>query len=54
MKERGGIRNQTPKASRLYSRLPYSERNLAYKSLLSWTNLDRVYEANRKTSKALE
>ena len=31
----------------------YSERNLAYKPLLNWTDLDRVYEANQKTSEAL-
>ena len=34
--------------------MKYSERNLAYKLLLSLTDSDRVYEANRKTTEALE
>ena len=36
------------------SRLPYVETNLAYKLLLSWTDLNRVYEANREKKKVLE
>ena len=37
-----------------YSRLPYFERNLGYKLLLSWIALDRVLEVNRKTKEALK
>ena len=48
-----GFETSNPNIPLGYSRLPHSERNLAYKPLMRWTDLDRAYEANRKILEAL-